>query len=94
LAIYGTDEATAWGWREYHPETSGKRHRVAVTTTGYFGTLVDGDGLTLLTEGEVFCVEDELHGTTLDVGITEPQKVGTHREAVPQTSALLAASKR
>jgi hypothetical protein len=29
LAIYGTDEATTWGWREYHPELQGTRHRVS-----------------------------------------------------------------
>jgi hypothetical protein len=79
LAIYGTDEATAWVWKEYRPEISGERHRVAVTTTGYFGTLIDGDELKLAAEAAVFRHGDELHGTRLEVGIAEPQKVGTDR---------------
>jgi hypothetical protein len=80
LAIYGTDEATKWGWKEYHPELLGTRHRVAVTTSGYFGTLVEHDGdLKLVVEGEVYRPGDELRGVRPDVQIAEPQKTGTHR---------------
>ena len=96
MAIYGSDEATTWVWNEYHPELPGKRHRVVITTTGYFGTLIrtdgiDGDELKLVTEGAVFRMEDELRGSKLEVGIAEPQKVGTERavkrwnEAMRQT---------
>ena len=91
MAIYGSDEATKWGWKEYRPEISGERHRVAVTATGYFGTLIDGDELKLVTEGAVFHTEDELRGSKLEVGIADAQKVGTDRaverwnEAVRQT---------
>src|SRR5437763_951032 len=76
---------TPGGWKEYRrPELPGKRHRVAVTTTGCFGTLIcadgaDGDELKLVTEGAVFCSEDELRGSKLEVGIAEPQKLGTDR---------------
>jgi hypothetical protein len=58
----------------------GERHRVAVTTTGYFGTLLDHNGdLKLVVEGEVFRSGDELRGCALEVRIAEPQKVGTQR---------------
>jgi hypothetical protein len=30
LEVYGTDEATEWGWLEYRPELQGTRHRVIV----------------------------------------------------------------
>ena len=80
LAIYGTDEATRWGWREYRPELPGTRHRVAVPYSDNFGTLVEHDGdLKLVVEGEVFCPDDDLCGTRLEVRIAEPQKVGTER---------------
>ena len=79
LAIYGSDEDTRWVG-VYRSEISGERHRVAVITTGYFGTLiVDGDELKLATEGAVFRFEDELRGSKLEVGIVEPQKPGANR---------------
>jgi hypothetical protein len=80
MSVYGNTKATEWGWREYRPEISGKRHRVAVTTSGYFGTLVvDGDDLILLTEGGLFRPEDELRNVRLEIRIAEPQKAGTQR---------------
>ena len=97
--VYGTDEATEWGWREYRPEFPGQRHRVAVTTTGYFGTLiVDGETLKLVTEGAVFRPEDEIRGMRPEVGIAELQKVETDRavncwnEAARQTGPMLVGS--
>jgi hypothetical protein len=80
LAIYGTDEATQWGWREYHPELPGTRHRVIVPYSGNFGTLVEQEGnLRLVVEGDVFHPSDELRGGSLEVRIGEPEKVGTSR---------------
>jgi hypothetical protein len=66
LAVYGTDEATGWGWKEYRPDLKGVRHRIAGSTTGYFGTLVvDGDNLTLLTEGEAYRPGHKVRGLGL-----------------------------
>jgi hypothetical protein len=79
MDVYGNSKATDWGWKEYRPRLKGVRHRVGVTTSGYFGTLVvDGGDLTLPTEGAVFRPGDELRGTRLEVRIAEPQKAGTH----------------
>jgi hypothetical protein len=79
-AVYGTDEATMWGWKEYHPELPGTRHRVIVPYSGHFGTLVENDGdLKLIVEGKVLRPTDELRGGSLEVRIAEPQKAGTHR---------------
>ena len=69
------------------------RHRVAVTTTGYLGTLIDGNELKLVTEGAVFRTEDELRGSKLEVGIVEPQKVGTGR-AVERWNEMVAVTGR
>ncbi len=80
LAIYGTDEATTWGWREYHPELQGTRHRVIVPYSGNWGTLIDHEGdLELVVEGRVLRPTDELRGMRQDVRIAEPEKAGTHR---------------
>jgi hypothetical protein len=80
LAVYCTDEATTWGWREYHPELPGNRHRVIVPYSGNWGTLVEHNGdLKLVVEGKVFRPEDDLRGGSLEVRIAEPQKAGTHR---------------
>jgi hypothetical protein len=80
MSVYGTDEATTWGWREYHPELLGKRHRVVVPYSGSFGTLVENEGdLKLIVEGEVFHVGDELRGVLPDVRTTEIEKAGDTR---------------
>jgi hypothetical protein len=80
MAIYGTDEATTWGWREYHPELPGTRHRVVVPYSGGYGLLVEHNGdLKLVVEGEVFCPGDELRAGSLEVRIAEPEKAGAHR---------------
>jgi hypothetical protein len=56
------------------------RHRVAVATTGYVGTLIEnGEDLKLVAEGKVFSSRDEVRGTKLEVGIQKPEKAGTHR---------------
>jgi hypothetical protein len=80
MDVYGTDEATTWGWNEYRPELKGTRHHVSVITRGYSGTLfVNGDELTLLTEGEVFRPGDEIRGTKLEVMSWKPEKAGADR---------------
>ena len=79
IDVYGTDEATTWGWREYRPEISGKRYCVAVTTSGYYGTLVaDGDDLILLTEGEVLRPENEHRRHWVEVMTIQPQEEAQH----------------
>jgi hypothetical protein len=80
LAVYGTDEATRWGWKEYQPELPGTRHSVAVPNTGWFGTLMEHNGdLKLVVEGRVLRPEDKIHGMRQPVRIAESQRVGTHR---------------
>jgi hypothetical protein len=57
-----------WRWREFRPEILGKRHKVAVPSSGFFGTLVENDGdLKLVVEGEVFHPNDDLGGSPLNV---------------------------
>jgi hypothetical protein len=48
------------GLNEYRPYLQRERHRVAVTITGYFRTLIAGDELKLVTEGAVFRPGDDL----------------------------------
>jgi hypothetical protein len=80
MDVYGTDEATEWGWLEYRPELQGTRHRVVSPYAGNFGTLIEHNGdLKLVLEGEIFRPEDDLRGCPLEVVIAEPQKVGTSR---------------
>jgi hypothetical protein len=77
LAIYGTDEATTWGWNEYHPELSGERHRVVVPYSGNLGTPVDNNGqLMLLVEGEALLPTDESRDMRQEVRIGKPQRAG------------------
>jgi hypothetical protein len=80
MDVYGTDEATTWGWREYRPELKGARHRVISPYCGCYGTLIEHGGvLTLLVEGEAWRPEDKLRGCPLEVVIAEPQREGVER---------------
>ena len=89
--VYGTQEATEWGWLEYRPELQGKRHRVVSPYAGNFGMLIEHDGdLKLVLEGEIFRQEDDLRGCPLEVVIAEPQKAGASR-VVPTALAWNAA---
>jgi hypothetical protein len=80
MDVHGTDEATTWGWKEYHPELPGTRHRVIVPSSGYFGTLVEHNGdLKLVVEGAVFSPQDELRGMRPEVRLAEQQRAGVDR---------------
>jgi hypothetical protein len=95
VAVYGTDEATRWGWREYRFELPGTRHRVIVPYSGTYGLLVEHNGdLELVVEGKVLRPTDELRGVRQEVRIAEPEKSGTHRavrrwnDAVPEATKI------
>jgi len=60
--IFHTDETWSWAWKEFRLDLPGERYQVAVTTTGYYGTLVvEGNGtLRFFTEGAEYSPDHKI----------------------------------
>ncbi len=93
LDVYGSDEATNWGWTEYRPEVCGTRYLVVVPTSGNFGTLIEhAGGLSLVVEGEVISPGDELRGMRPEVRIAEPKKSGAELAVIRWNETIVSAN--